>query len=1095
MSLMPGYPVPRAQWVESAEACAACDKRFSFFISKENCPCCGRLFCSSCLSAKCELSPTAPPKAVCLDCFRKTEDWRFYQREAQQASTHGDGGAAGLPHPTSAGALERKLKTFEEEFERAKSNAHQLREENDSLIDLLAFKDSSIAELREELMKTGDLASAAAQAAETLRVQLQDAKQQNEKMERLLEEAEQRAATATLTNESMSAQIREHMDAKVEWESLVAQLKATARQAEDKYAQGAEELSELRAAMKVTNAHSEEHIKQVTAQMQTMVEAYAHLQKEYDCKVEVLRLTEQHRVFADGLHDMALQHFRDHLNCVTAALARVLEESDGRKMSHARAVSGAGTDDAAARQRTIAAFSEKLVAPSSAAQCRKSELSHEGAEASPLRGETALNVVASSASAPELCAPLEYHSAVVKQEVLREREANARLRADLEEKERLLSELQRGCINAATAARAEVGGLREKLAETKLAYAEWRGWCDACVSELHAVLEAAILPGSDTGVETGSTTTMKSRWAQPTIVEELRYPSVTDVDLSAIAPVCGLEKWEFDTVAEAQRGGEANVLMRIGHQIALNLRLFPDSASLHQWACMLATVQANYPANPYHNRVHAADVLQGVYALMCSCPGLLAQMTEVEKRAVVFAAAVHDIRHPGRSEMFLKNTFDSTYMRYNGFQVLEQMHTATAFHLLARPEMDFTRGDMDDTEALQFHDLVAALIGCTFMGRHASLMEQWSRPLQNGKAYDLACAADRQQVLSLLLHAADIGAQTRGLVVAPKWLGIVEEMCAQGDEEAARGLPLSPGSSRSSSLERGQLFFLETFVAPLFDLLHQLFPTIVSPIQNLRAVHAHYCAALRETRAFPPPVQYREPTEPAGNTAEASHAEALDAREAALREQERVLGQSMRRLREAVAALATREKQVVEREAAVMKVEVSLNSHRNGKPSSISSMDEEELLRATTAVVAREAEVQRRAAEVERMTAALEKREEIASRLSEQLADVAEKMNRRRQLLRYREACVQRFEAVPRSERTADLSSSGSVTVQTGRSLAEPAATAAPCVRISPSSVKMVKLESALEKLSSALRCMRGGSPSPEWKRYALAAACAPKSY
>ncbi|CAJ1030020.1 FYVE zinc finger/3'5'-cyclic nucleotide phosphodiesterase, putative [Leishmania lindenbergi] len=1081
MSLMPGHPVPRSQWVESAEACAACGKRFSFFTSKENCPCCGRLFCSSCLSAQCTLFPMAAPKAVCLDCFRKTQDWRLSQLEQHAALTPADVGAASLPLSTSTEALELKLKALDEEFDRTKADTRRLREENDTLIDLLTAKDTCIAELTEELMKAVASADAAAQSAEKLQLQLRDERDQRESTARQLEEAEQRAASAAQASEAMNAQIQEHMQAKVEWEASAVKLQSAVRKAEDMSVQSAEELSELRAAMKTMNTYSEEKIKQLTAQLQSIVEASTHLQKDYDRNVESLRAAEQSRIASDAAHDKELQRLREDLSKATSALAQAQERYERQQISAPKITDDAAAVDGVEKQREIATLKEQLASSSAAQRHLQGELDRAVEEALRLREDGALKAEAAMALVSELRTQLNAQRTAVQQDLPREQEANARLRADLAEKERLVTKLRRGCFEAATAVRAGLGDLRGKLVETKLSYEEglrsWQTW----LSELRAAVEAALqqqalisaaASPSDIAALPHVPAATKSRWAQDTIVEELQYVSVSNVNVGTIAPVPGLEKWEFDTVAEAQRGGEADVLMRIGHQIALNLNLFPDRASQHRWVCLLATVQANYRANPYHNRVHAADVMQGVYALICRCPGLLAHMTTVEKRAVVFAAAVHDIRHPGRSEMFLRNTFDAMYMRYNASQVLEQMHTATAFHLLATPELDFTHGDMSDTEALEFHGLVAALIGCTFMGRHASLMEQWSRPLQEGKTYDVTVAADRQQTLSLFLHAADIGAQARGLAVAPKWLGIVEEMRAQGDEEAARGLPPSPGSSRSASLERGQLFFMEMFVVPLFDLVHQVFPSIESPMRNLRALHAHYCAALQETREFPPPVQYRTATKPVSNTVETTRTEALDAREAALKKREKALKQATQRLREATATVADRERQVGEKEAAVMRAETSVSTHRNERRSVPSSIDEEKLLRATTAVIAREARVERGVANVEKMTAALEEREAIASRLTEQLATIAEKVNQRRQLLRYREARVRGLEAALRAERLGNVSSEDYITGLASCPLVKPVTTATRFDRVSPPAVVVVKLESALEKLTSALRYM-----------------------
>ncbi|GET90565.1 hypothetical protein, conserved [Leishmania tarentolae] len=1083
MSLMPGYPVPRAHWVGSAEMCASCSKRFSFFTSKENCPCCGRLFCSSCLSAQCVLSPAAPPKAVCLDCFRKAQDWRLSQleRQQQQSSTQADGGAVTPPVSTSMMTLESKLSALEEELDRVKANARHLREENDSLIDLLAAKDTCILKLREELMNNGVSAGTAAQFEEKLRAELQDAKNEKESMERLLNETQQRVASVAQANDAMRAQIQEHMQAKAEWESLEAKLKSELQNANDMTAQSLEELRELRATVNTTNAHSDEQIRQLSAKLQSIVETNSQLQEDYDRNVEALRTAEQTRIASDVQHDKEMQRLREDLATATAALTQTQTQYEQQQLCAMKASDDAATAIVAQKQREIDTLNEQLALSSATTKRLQGELDCAVKEAARLREEGALKAMDASTVTSERYTQMECQTSASQQELQRQQEENARLRVDLAEEERLVTKLQRACLQTATIVRDELDHIRGKLAETKLVYEEGqRSWQEG-LRELRAVLrvvaqqralEAAPTAALATGAVRNDAGMPKSRWAQPTIIEELQYPNVSEIDIAAIEPVSGLEMWEFDTVAEAQRGGEADVLLRVGYQIVLNLHLFPDRASLHRWVCFLATVQANYRDNPYHNRVHAADVLQGVYALICSCPGLLAHMTTVEKRAVLFAAAVHDIRHPGRSEMFLKNTFDATYMLYSGLQVLEQMHTATAFHLLITPDLDFTRGNMDDTEALQFHSLVAALIGCTFMGRHASLMEQWSRPLQDGKTYDVASAADRQQVLSLFLHAADIGAQARGLVVALKWLGIVEEMCAQGDEEAARGLPLSPGSSRSASLERGQIFFMEMFVVPLFDVVHQMFPSIESPVRNLRVVHAHYCALLQETRAFPPPVQYRTVTEPANTSAETPGAEILAAREAVVEKQEEAVEQSLHRLREATAAVMGREKLVREREAALITAEASFKSQLNEKPPAASSIDDEELLRAINTVMAREAEVQRRVEEVETMTAALEERETVACRLSEQLAAIAEKINRRRQVLRYREARVRELEAALRGERASELSSSDYVRARTCGSVAKRPSTAAPLGRLSPSSVKVVKLETALEKLTSALRYM-----------------------
>ncbi|RNF22454.1 putative cAMP phosphodiesterase A [Trypanosoma conorhini] len=369
--------------------------------------------------------------------------------------------------------------------------------------------------------------------------------------------------------------------------------------------------------------------------------------------------------------------------------------------------------------------------------------------------------------------------------------------------------------------------------------------------------EVARLLKSQRGVGTATGDVRKemlsTRQLPPSIVQDTVLTVVPPNPCAALGLEVNLRDWKFDSFEVASR--VPSVLQSVAMNVAEAWNFFSSQDEAQTWARLAAAMENNYRPNPYHNATHAADVLQGVFSLVTAATPLMHHVTPLELKAVAFAAMAHDVRHPGRTNAFMAAVQDPVSYKFSGNGILEQLHAATAFELLTVPEFDFT-SSMDNASFLEFKNTVTHLILRTDMTLHRETIAKLGAKVGTG-GLDCTRKDDRLEALSFILHAADIGAPSRGVVIAKRWLVVLQEFADQAEDERRRGLPVTPGFDKTSSVESSQIPFLDFFVIPTFDLLQQLFPSIEEPLHNLRKLREVYAAAAGVTTPFPPPVNYR----------------------------------------------------------------------------------------------------------------------------------------------------------------------------------------------------------------------------------------------
>ena len=85
--------------------------------------------------------------------------------------------------------------------------------------------------------------------------------------------------------------------------------------------------------------------------------------------------------------------------------------------------------------------------------------------------------------------------------------------------------------------------------------------------------------------------------------------------------------------------------------------------------------------NPYHNNLHATDVLQTTH-WMISQTGLKDWLSDLEIFSLLFSAIIHDYDHSGTTNNFHIQSNSTLAILYNDRSVLENHHVAAFFRYL-----------------------------------------------------------------------------------------------------------------------------------------------------------------------------------------------------------------------------------------------------------------------------------------------------------------------------------------------------------------------------------------------------------------------------
>ncbi|XP_067450722.1 cGMP-inhibited 3',5'-cyclic phosphodiesterase 3A-like isoform X2 [Thunnus thynnus] len=349
-------------------------------------------------------------------------------------------------------------------------------------------------------------------------------------------------------------------------------------------------------------------------------------------------------------------------------------------------------------------------------------------------------------------------------------------------------------------------------------------------------------------------------------------PSPEDKPVLALEPLVkpGLEplmsqldSWNFPifTLMEKTHGKTGCILSQVSYRLFEDTGLFETfRIPVQEFMNYFHALENGYRDIPYHNRIHATDVLHAVWYLTTqSVPGLPTLLTEngihtdsengitpgatgflvskmnsvpeegygslsglipsLELMALFVAAAMHDYDHPGRTNAFLVATSAPQALLYNDRSVLENHHAASAWNLfMSRPEYNFLV-NLEHVEFKRFRFLVIEAILATDLKKHFDFLAEFNAKVgdEGVSGIDWTNENDRLLVCQMCIKMADVNGPLKCKELHLQWTeGIVNEFYEQGDEEASLGLPISPFMDRSApQLAKLQESFITHIVGPL----------------------------------------------------------------------------------------------------------------------------------------------------------------------------------------------------------------------------------------------------------------------------------------
>ncbi|GMF33104.1 unnamed protein product [Phytophthora fragariaefolia] len=312
----------------------------------------------------------------------------------------------------------------------------------------------------------------------------------------------------------------------------------------------------------------------------------------------------------------------------------------------------------------------------------------------------------------------------------------------------------------------------------------------------------------------------------------------------------GVNSWNFDVFrVHVVSGG--NALCYIGHHLLRDTPCQALNIEGNLLVNFLLEIQRGYIAtNPYHNAIHAADVMQTVHYFLIQ-PELGPYLRPLDRALALIAAGVHDFMHDGFNNGFHISTASEIALRYNDHAVLENYHVAQSFLVMKNSDLNVL-GHLAPDDFKYARDMIIQMVLATDMAKHFEDVALFKTSILSAALDESAVlvknVGDKKLLLKMILHTCDVSNPAKERETMLRWTDrVVEEFFIQGEMEKQLGLPVSPFMDRDTIvIKKMQVGFADFIVSPLFSVWAQILVNINSVAYRTLLANRDFWASLSD---------------------------------------------------------------------------------------------------------------------------------------------------------------------------------------------------------------------------------------------------------